>query len=176
MEHSLFTSEARIQALLSDALSGARQTHKDGYTAPLTFIPDGTPAGNPANTVSVKFSGSKTGVFSYDAQSGKYLVSQHGAAYMDGNTETQVSVTNVLVVCTDIHIIKGDAAGRLNVNLTGSGNGFYACGGQYVPVVWTKASASAPLVFSKPDGTPLSLGVGNSYVNIVDVNDPVIFG
>ena len=172
-EHSLFTSRERIEKLLSGSLSKMRQTHKEGYSLPLTFVKDGTPAGGgPADAISVKYSYYKTGRFTYDPDSRTYLVSQQvdgaNGPYVDGTDGRQMSVTNVLVLCTDINLIKGDSAGRLTVRLTGSGSGYYACGGQYIPITWSKTSATAPLSFSTADGQPLSLGVGKTYINIVD--------
>ena len=179
-EHSLFTEEARIEQHLAGSLSKMRQTHKDGYSLPLTFVPDGTPANAaPATELSLKFSYYKTGLFSYDPDRAAYLVSQkidgHLIPYTDGSNDQQVAVTNVLVVCTDVNPIKGDTAGRLTVRLTGTGTGYYACGGSYIPITWAKDSATDPLRFATADGQPLSLGVGKTYINIVDNSAPIIF-
>lgn len=175
-EHSLFTSEERINKLLEGSLSKMRQTHQEGYSLPLSFVEDGTPNGSIANTISVKFSKYKTGQFTYDSDSGTYQVSQFGSAYVDGNNSQQVAVENVLVLCTDISQIPGDTAGRLDVRLTGKGSGWFACGGKYIPITWSKASANEPFRFSTADGAELELGVGKTYVNIVDDSDPVTFG
>lgn len=179
-EHSLFTSRQRIETLLSGSLSKMRQTHKEGYSLPLTFAKDGTPAaGAPANRVSVEFSYYKTGKFTYDPENGTYLVEQHidkhDLPYVDGSDGTQVAVTNVLVLKTDVNLIKGDSAGRQTVRLTGSGSGYFACGGAYIPITWSKASATAPLQFAAADGQPLTLGTGTSYINIVDDGSAVTF-
>ena len=98
---------------------------------------------------------------------GRYLVSQYGAAYTDGNTGEQVGVTNLLVLETSIYVISGDTAGRLSVKLTGSGEGTYFCGGKAVPITWSKAERNSPLVYHRADGTPLALGKGTSYVCIM---------
>ncbi len=175
-EHSLFTSDARITDLLGGKLASQRQVHEAGYSLPLTFSEDGTPTGGQdANTITVKFSNYKTGTFTYDATQKRYLIRQHGSAYVDGNTGEEVSVTNVLVLKTAIGVIPKDTAGRLNVDLVGNGSGYFACGGKYIPITWSKASASAPLTFATADGQPLSLGVGNSYINIVHNENPVTF-
>ncbi len=179
-EHSLFTSRDRIEKLLSGSLSKMRQVHKDGYSLPLTFAPDGTPAqGAAANGIDVEFSYYKTGRFTYDPDSKTYLVDQHidkhDMPYVDGSNDQQVAVTNVLVLRTDIKLIKGDSAGRLTVRLTGSGSGYFACGGAYIPINWTKESASSPFRFSTMDGQPLTLGAGTSYINIIDNSNSVFF-
>lgn len=175
-EHSLLTSPERISKLLAGSLSKMRQTHKDGYLLPLTFTQDGTPAdGSPADTITIRYSKYKTGVFRYDPVSGTYLAEQYGAPYVDGNNGQQVAVTNVLILATSIKTIPGDTAGRQSVKLTGSGSGWFACGGKYIPITWSKDSATAPLRYFTADGQPLELGVGKSYVNIVDTDYPVTF-
>ena len=109
-EHSLLTSGEKIQAYLDEAIS---DRHKDSYAESLRFRDDGTPqGGTAAGKVSMRFSQYKTAVFDYDAASGKYLVSQFGEAYIDGNTGEQVGVTNVLALKTRIRLISGDTAGR----------------------------------------------------------------
>lgn len=179
-EHSLFTDEARIENLLTGSLSKMRQTHKEDYSIPLSFAKDAVPTtGQSANSISVKYSYYKTGSFTYDPQSETYLVSQlvdkQNGPYVDGSNDQQVAVTNVLVLHTDVNLIKGDTAGRQTVRLTGSGNGWFACGGQYIPITWSKESPTAPLRFSTADGQPLILGVGKSYINIVDNSASVTF-
>ena len=179
-EHSLFTSRDRIEKLLNSNLSKMRQTHKEGYSLPLIFTEEGTPVGGtPANRIDVEFSYYKTGHFTYDPASKTSLIEQqidkYTLPYVDGSDGTQVAVTNVLVLQTDVNLIKGDSAGRLTVRLTGSGNGWFACGGKYIPIHWSKDSASAPLCFTTADGQPLTLGVGTSYINIVDDSSSVTF-
>lgn len=165
-EHSLLTSGENILAYLDQG--HFRTEHEEGYETAQLFTEDGTPSdGVPAAHVTLRFSQYKTGQFDYDAESGRYLVSQYGAAYTDGNTGEQVGVTNLLVLETSIYVISGDTAGRLSVKLTGSGEGTYFCGGKAVPITWSKAERNSPLVYHRADGTPLALGKGTSYVCIM---------
>jgi hypothetical protein len=165
-EHSVFTSGETIQSTF--ATLNIRKTHETGYTYPVLFSDDGTPPeGKEAQTISVKFSNYKTGVFTYDPSQGEYLVSQYGNAYVDGNTNQQVSVENVLVLYTSISNIPGDTAGRMRVTLTGSGTGLYACNGKAKAIRWSKANPSSPFLYTYEDGTSVAFGKGKSYINIV---------
>ena len=167
LEHSVLTSGQVIQELLP-TYSRVTLTHADGFAEPLTFAEDGTPAGGePADTLSVRFSSYKTGVFTYDGESGQYLVSQYDAPYVDGNTGEQVGVTNVLVLFTDVANIPGDTSGRISVRTTGEGEGYFACGGKYIDILWHKDSHDSPMTYTTADGEPLTLGVGPSYINVV---------
>lgn len=164
-EHTLVTSGEKI---LEYVQSHFRTLHEDGYTYTQAFAEDGTPVGGEAaEHVTLRFSNYKTGLFDYDANSGKYLVSQYGSPYVDGNTGEQVAATNVLVLETYISLIPGDSAGRLTVDLTGSGEGTYFCGGKATAIRWSKADRNSQFVYTLSDGTPLTLGMGNSYVCII---------
>ena len=162
LEHSLLTSGEAVSKMLSaQGLTG----HSSGYAYQMTFTDDGTPAGgSAASTVTVTFSNYKTGVFRYDPASGLYKVEEYGQPYIDGNDNSQVAVTNLLVlqaVCTVV-----DDAGRIDVDLS-SGSGWFACGGKMIPIVWEKGGADQQLRYAQADGSPLALGRGKSYVCII---------
>lgn len=175
LEHSVLTSGEKILELLP-TYKKVTLEHEPGYEYPVTFTEDGTPAGGYiADTLTVRFSSYKTGVFHYDRESGKYLVEEYDQPYVDANTGEQVAVTNVLVLFTDVSRIQGDTSGRMSVRTTGSGTGYFACGGQCIEIQWSKKSNDAPLTYTTAEGAPLNLGVGNSYVNIVGLKDEVTF-
>ena len=171
-EHCYFTSGELLSKLPNYDF---RLEHKEGYVSPLLFADDGTPAdGLSATKITVKFSDYKTGVFDYDAESALYMISQYGAPYTDGNTGKQVGVTNVVILKTDMWMIRGDDAGRIGVRMTGEGEGWFACADRYVPIKWSKADPESPFVYTLEDGTPLAFGRGTTYVNIIPMDkDPV---
>lgn len=165
-EHSLLTSGERILDYLSEGHFPTE--HERGYVYTQAFVPDGTPRdGVPAEHVKLRFSEYKTGTFDYDSEMGKYLVGQYGKEYVDGNTGEQVAVTNLLVLETKISVISGDPEGRLDVRLTGEGEGTYFCGGKSVPIRWSKADRNSPFVYTLEGGKLLALGQGESYVCII---------
>lgn len=169
--HSVVTSGETILKLFPTY--SFRQEHEDGYVYEMLFAPDGTPAGGQqAETIQVPFSSYKTGVFTYDPDSGMYLVEEYGSAYIDGNTGEQVGVTNVLVLQTACRLIPGDDAGRITVDLTG-GEGWFACGGKIIPICWSKDDVNSQLVYTTQSGEPLTLGAGTSYVNIIPLENEI---
>ena len=168
LEHSAFTSGERIETAYQNL--GDKATHVPGYRDSLLFADDGTPRnGLPASAITVPYSSYKTGVFEYDSVAGTYAVSQYNEPYIDGWDNTQVKVVNVLVLFASVRD-QGDEWGHLTITLTGVGNGLFACGGRYVPIKWSKASPTDPFVYTLEDGSPLVLGRGNSYINIVQLS------
>ncbi len=168
-EHSLLTSGEKVLEYLGK--SKIATEHAAGYTYPQAFADESNLDGDlAADILRVRFSKEKTGVFEYDAETKQYKVSQYQDAYIDGNTNEQISVTNVLVLVTDIETIPGDTEGRLDIRMTGEGSGLYFCGGKYTGVRWSKADRNSPFVYTLSDGTPLTMAKGTTYVNIIDTD------
>ena len=176
LEHSLLTSGAKLQELLPTYTKRVRLTHKEGFTEPLHFLDKGAQAqGSPCTGVSVTFSNYKTGVFTYDKDTGLYTVEEYGQPYVDGNNSQQVAVKNVLVLYTDVSDVKGDDKGRKSVRTTGEGTGVLVCDGTVQDIKWAKKDHSSPMTYTAADGSPLKLGVGKSYINIVGKSAQVTF-
>ena len=165
-EHSLLASGETIQSFWDN--SKYPKTHQDDYSYPQTFTDDPLTGGTAAEHIKLYYTSYKTGLFDYDAETGKYLVSQYQAPYVDGNTGEQVSAVNLLLLETNISVISGDKEGRLKVRTTGEGDGLLCRNGQSVPIHWSRADRNSPFVYTTADGQPLALGRGNSYVCIMD--------
>lgn len=166
-EHSVVTSSEKIQELFP-TYKNLRTEHKDGFEMGWSFAADHAPAGfEQADQLTVPFSTYKTGVFQYDSETRLYYVEEYGAPYIDGNTDEQVAVKNVLVLYTDISQIAGDEAGRLKVRTTGSGKGLMLREGCLFHITWERASESDRFSFYLENGQQADLAVGNSYINIV---------
>jgi len=166
MEHSMMTTDELLLEHIDGY--GFRREHEANFRRGLAFTTDGTPEGQRAHEVSVRFSNVKTGDFVFNPASGRYYVSQHNEPMIDGITEEQLSVTNVLVLFANFTVL--DNEGRLGVDFNLGGEGYYISGGQAVPIIWSKAGYAAPFIFSLQNGYPLELSVGTSYINIVNSN------
>ena len=168
-EHTLMADGATLVKNLT--AKGIMGPHSDGYEYEMEFTADGTPAdGESANTVTVDFSGYKSTTFRYDTAKKVYMVEQYGEAFIDGNDNTQISTTNVLVMKTDYSFM--DDGYYSDVKLT-SGSGYFACGGKMIPIKWEKGGHYDQVRYYTTDGEPLTLGVGKSFVCIIPNNQSV---
>lgn len=174
LEHTVVTTGDAITERFA-GYTNLRQEHRDGYTYEMNFAGDGTPAnGAPAQKITVPFSNYKTGVFTYDPDTGRYLVEQYGGPYVDGDTGEQVSVTNVVVLLTACRNT-GDRYAHITVDLSSGGAGYFACGGQVIGITWSKEYPSGQLIYRDLNGKPLTFGVGHTYVNVVPLECTVSF-
>ena len=171
-EHSAFTSGERIIAL-SDSLKINME------------YPDFAPVFNfstsasidptlPANNISVNFSNYKTGVFLLDQDTKRYLVSQYGEPHIDGQDGSQLATDNVFVLFAKTSSISGDDAGRIDVNVTGSGSGYYFHGGNYVEFKWSRPNATSMFEYTLDDQSPLIVAPGTSYICIIPIGNSLI--
>ncbi len=165
-EHSLVTSSSLISTYVPTY--GIRMTHQDGFDNGLTFSDNASiDGGTTAEAVKVHMSSSKSTLFEYDADASVYNLTQHGSAYVDGDNNQRISATNVLILRTEVHAIASDTAGRMSVDVTGSGAGTLCLGGQSVAISWSRADNYSPFAFKTADGSPLELAPGKSYICII---------
>ena len=174
LEHTVVTTGDAVVSQL-ESYSSLRRDHPEGYTYEMAFADDGTPAGGgQAQRITVPFSNYKTGVFTYDAESGLYLAEEYGEPYVDGNTGEQVGVTNVVVIQTACRYT-GDSLGHITVDLSSGGSGYYACGGKWIEIQWSKGFPDGQLHYTDADGNPVTFGRGHTYVNIVPLDSNIAF-
>ncbi|NBI11530.1 DUF3048 domain-containing protein [Colidextribacter sp. OB.20] len=168
LEHSLFTSSEKVLEQLPERFA---REHSDGFEVGWTFDQEAPAGGQPAARLTVPFSSYKTGHFTYDAASGEYSIEQHidkkDIPYVDGGNDADVTVSNVLVLYTDVNRVKGDDKGRMAVRTTGKGDGLLLRDGQLYEITWERDSERACYAFLDSSGKPIPLAVGRSYINIV---------
>lgn len=174
LEHSLFTSSEKVLEQLPEKFS---REHSDGFQVGWTFDREAPSGGQKAVKLTVPFSSYKTGYFTYDADTRRYLIEQYinkkDILYVDGADGSQVSVSNVLVLYTDVNRIKGDDKGRMEVRTTGSGDGLLFRDGQRYEITWQRDSETDCYSFLDAAGAPIPLAVGPSYINVVSLDAQV---
>ncbi len=164
-EHSLFTSSEKL--LEYTPTLGYSSDHDSNYNYGLLFT-DELAMGDSAaaaSFVNISFSGLKNTDFTFHPDSGLYTGRQFGSDYIDGNTGEAVGFKNLIVLYAETQILDND--GRRNVDLIGSGEGYFICGGLSIPIYWTRSGSGAPFIYTREDGSELELGIGKSYIAIV---------
>lgn len=107
----------------------------------------------------------------YDKTTKTYLSYQYGEDNIDGNTGKTLSFRNVLALRAPTR--KNDTTSHMIITLEGEGTGYYACNGQLIPIKWSRASAYDPFTYTTADGTPITFGVGKTYIAIIPTNATV---
>ncbi len=129
----------------------------------LSFGDSSADNGDAAKMLKVNLSSSKTTSFRFS--DGLYHASQFGAIMTDETTGDQLAVKNVIIMKTKMKVI--DSEGRLAVTTTGSGDGWYACGGHYVPIKWSRKSTTEPFKYTLSNDSEVTMGAGVTYVCVI---------
>jgi len=171
-EHTLFTNGEKMQKALEAKGFITGQTMDYG----LQFAEDVKLEGFIANKVVMNFRGDKTSTFTYDADSGKYIMSQYKGSYIDAATGEDMTFKNVIALYTSQTNQHDGEYSRSYYELVGKGEGYLAVNGEIVKILWSRADLDKPFVYTLEDGTPVTLGIGHTYVGIASTTaEPVTY-
>lgn len=178
-EHTLYAKGDQIAAYAEKTF---RQEHESSFdtTYGLNFADD---AVNQCSKDSTDFTvfyygkqgGSNTSTeFKYNSERKAYNPYIKGVEYTDGNS-THIDFANVIILNVATKTV--DGKGHQEMNLVGTGNGFFCTGGKYVEIKWSRANRSDNFHYTLADGTPLNLSAGKTFISIapLDSTDGVIW-
>lgn len=171
--HNVYTDGKHLRALVTKVGAKALVT----YAAHWQFAADAPIDQRPVGGSIVVPYPQNTITYAYDQASNTYLrsVSVEGRQ-VDAGTGERIAPKNVVVMDVSFAPLNdGSAKQRLEAKLTGSGVAYIATNGVTVKGTWRKASLAAPTLLFGPDGTPVILTVGQTFVNVVPLGTVVTF-
>lgn len=167
-EHALMVNGA---GLLEYAVNqGWHVTQPEDKDYGLQFTEEAAPVGGEdAQVVSIHFvlgSTDKETRFTYDPELGTYRLSQYNTDCVDAYYDVPETFKNVFLL-----LCENQNTGVYHVvNTVGSGEGWFACDGKRIPILWHRADNNSPFTFTLTDGTPLLQGIGTSYIALAPLN------
>lgn len=174
IEHTLFADGSMLAKFAADNFT---LTHAKDFDTSygLVFSPEAaTQCDKAAKQIRVNYSGWYSSVLKYDASKSCYNLFMSDKEYIDdvetGNTSDDKSIDFTNVIIINVPTKTYDSYGRQQMEVTGSGDGYFFCGGNYVAIKWQRADRADTFHYTLADGTPLALGVGKTYVGIADFN------
>jgi Protein of unknown function (DUF3048) N-terminal domain/Protein of unknown function (DUF3048) C-terminal domain len=167
--HNVYTDTTHLVALTKRL--GAKPLVN--YTAHWQFAPDAPIDQRPVGgTISFAYPQNAIS-YAYDRTTNTYLrsVSVEGKQ-VDAGTKQRIAPRNVVVMLMSFAPLN-DAKRRLEAQYTGSGVAWISTNGLTVKGRWKKASLTAPTLFFGPDGKPVTLTAGQTFVNVVQIGTAV---
>lgn len=164
VEHSLFGRGGEIVQLAGNLGYAAEHPADFDGTYGFRFSENAADqCGDAASHILLTYAGGKTMGFTYDPELDMYSAEQFGSVYADNGQET-VYFRNVLVLNANTWL-QSDGL-HLTIDLESGSDGYFCCGGKYIPIKWTRNGYEDCFHFFTADGTPLSLGVGRTFVAV----------
>ena len=164
--HNVYTDGAHLQSLVNAVGAPATVAYKPAWA----FAPDAPLAQRPEGGTLVVPYLANVITYAYDRASNAYLrsVSVEGDQ-VDAGTQQRIAPRNVVVIAMRFAPLNdGSPKHRLEAQFTGSGVAWIATDGHTVKGTWKKASMTAPTLLFGPDGKPVTLTAGQTFVQVVE--------
>lgn len=129
--------------------------------------PGASVQGELRSTVDVQMGGNPVR-WEWDPGTSSYLRSQGGQAHE--LTDGRASANNVVVMVTGYRPSSVDARSPEAITV-GSGFAFVFSDGHYQVGVWERGDRAAPITLTTPDGDPIELAPGRTWVELADALD-----
>lgn len=163
-EHSLMITGQGIRALAAHNNYSLAANVREVFR----FSDSAAIAGSDATHAVLTYSSYQQVQLIYSRKENAYYRYQYGTkAHIDAASGEQLSFTNVFILFADSAPIEGDTEGRITVEVTGTGSGYYLCGGKYIPITWTRAGFSSPFSFTSDSGS-FGVAAGKTFIAVVD--------
>lgn len=123
--------------------------------------------GKKAVEVLLPFSSSYTTCFTWDPDKHLYLRWRNDMPQFDQTTGEQLTAANIIVLKMDSYDIDGDADGMQEVNMIGSGVGWFVTEGMAQQIIWSKSSRDGALSIKTSTGADVVLNPGQTWITIL---------
>ena len=169
--HNVYTDGAHLRALTTAVGAG------DGPIAPVwTFGPD-RPIGARAvgGTISVAYSYESI-TYRYDNQTNTYprYINGSSSAQVDAADGKVVAPKNVVILQMAFGPLDGvGVKGRLEAGNIGTGTAWISSNGRTVQGTWRKDAVTSPTLLFGPEGTPVMLTAGQTFVQVMATTDSI---
>lgn len=166
-EHTAFTTSEDIMDYIS--AKGVRYEQEQAPDYGFLFD-DGIMDGDSATDICVQFGYlDKRTYFEYDSDTGRYDAYEYGDAFYDEAADTDLSFRNVVILETSGYAHENSV--HFVYELISSGDATLCRDGAQVAIRWYRNSLDDTYHFTYQDGTPVSFGVGNTYIGVVPLDN-----
>jgi hypothetical protein len=160
---NLYTSTSALYGLFPGSSTPPR---------PIFHFTPRLPAGAaPLQSAALDFSGGTDVVWVWQPASHSWLHTYSGVPDVDALTGKPVTATNVVVQIVNYAFgpfpESVGGSGDVESNTLGTGSGYVLRDGRYIPVVWHRASQSAPATFTTINGRPVGLAAGRTWIELM---------
>jgi hypothetical protein len=139
------------------------------YKAAWTFAPDKALVDRPkGGTIVVPYLANRI-TYKYDRKSNTYRRSVTGESrQVDAASKKRIAPKNVVIMVVRFAPLNdGSKKNRLEAQFLGKGPAWIATGGKTIKGTWRKKSFNSPTRFYDADGKPVTLTVGQTFVQVI---------
>ena len=167
-EHTAYTSISKIQDFAYNSMKYKKESSSAENTVLLNYNVGEVDLSKredaqDANEVKIPY-GSVTTVFKYNPETKMYTRVVNGTTTKDHETKEDFTTKNIIV--EKITYQRTADNYYWDLNIIGSGEGYYITNGKAVPIKWSKANRSGKTKFTYSDGKEIEVSDGRTYIEI----------
>lgn len=178
-EHTLYGNPVGLR----EALDSKSENRAPAFGKRMSFSSEAPPGGSSASKISLNYLWENV-TWTYDPVTNRYYRYAAGVPHNDGNTNQQVSATNIIVpfvnhiddpnICEEIRDNKCHLL-SVEIQLWGSGSVAIFRDGQRYDGTWKREARNDMLTFYDAAGNQIPLQIGNSWVELMSIwyTDPL---
>jgi len=129
--------------------------------------------GQMASAIKISYSTGNTCGYEYDEKTMLYKRFRKGKPHMERVSGKQLEACNIIIQRVKNYTIKGDTAGRQEVETVGSGTGWFITAGKAVKITWTKKSRDSATRYADEKGMEIKLNPGQTWLQVVPLSAKV---
>lgn len=132
--------------------------------------------GKKIKSLNIKYSYLHSVSYEYNENDKLFYRSMRGQIHKDRETGKQYTAKNIVILyMNNYNINDGENKGRQELENIGTGKGHYLTNGKCIDITWKKDSISSKTLWLDESGNEIVLNDGNTYVQIVPINNKVEF-
>lgn len=165
--HNMYST----MAILRSEAQRRKFTNDSIVTASVFANEDTTPIGEASLYVKMPYRKNDGGYmvsYNYLADSKVYQRSINGVVHLDEIDKSSITTKNLLIQYVQTNVV--DDAGRLDLDLVGSGDAWWLTDGVKTAIKWEKSSRESKTNYTTLDGREILLNPGNTWIQIVPKN------
>lgn len=146
---------------------------------PITYQPYQL-EGESCNHVTIQYKAPSAGdaigysiAFRYMAEENHYIRYVNGEEHLDEETKIQLYADNIIIQKATHKVL--DSAGRREIGMISTGQGYYVNKGVYIPITWKKENLYAQTKYYYEDGSELLLNPGITWIQVIKPTMEPIF-
>jgi len=170
--HNLYTTGKKLRSL--SKLVGAKDK---GYKPVWQFAPDAPLEARPyGGSIAVRYLANAI-TYKYDHKTNTYLRSVSGESKeKDEADKRRIAPKNVVVMLMHFGALNdGSHKHRLEATVIGSGPAWISTNGKTIKGTWKKTGLTKPTLFFDKDGNPVTLTVGQTFIQVMPYGSPMSF-
>lgn len=130
--------------------------------------------GMAVNNVYIEYSKLHNVSYVYDQNQKVFLRSMRSIKDVDRETGLQYFAKNIIIIKANNYTLNdGENKGRQQVDIVGSGTGYYLTNGKYIDITWKKDSIKSKTYIYDKSGNQITLNDGITYVQVVPISNQI---